>query len=178
MAEDKVMFMRLQVAAAVSCWIAIIGQTALAAESCPRGALDAKYCDRDGDMVADMPTDPKQLSDPDTLIFAYTPLEDPAVYVKMWDRFIEHLEKTTGKKVKLFLVQSNAAQFEALRAGRLHITGANTGGVPMAVNCAGFVPFTMMSSPDQPFASHMEIIVPASSAIQPRVPPGGHSPFL
>ena len=31
------------------------------AEDCPRGDLDAAYCDRDGDLVADVPTDPKQL---------------------------------------------------------------------------------------------------------------------
>jgi hypothetical protein len=50
------------------------------AQDCPRGDLDAAYCDRDGDLVADAPTDPKQLVNPSTLIFAYTPVEDPAVY--------------------------------------------------------------------------------------------------
>ncbi len=50
-----------------------------------RAASSTKpYCDRDGDMVADTPTDPKKLVDPPTLIFACSPVEDPAVYVKAW----------------------------------------------------------------------------------------------
>ena len=48
---------------------------AKAQEDCPRGQLDKAYCDRDGDMVADTPTDPKKLIDPPTLIFAYSPVE-------------------------------------------------------------------------------------------------------
>ena len=55
------------------------------------------------------------------------------------------MEKVTGKKVLFFPVQSNAAQIEAMRSGRLHIAGFNTGSNPLAVNCAGFVPFAMMA---------------------------------
>ena len=87
------------------------------AQDCPRGDLDKAYCDRDGDLVADTPTDPKQLVNPSTLIFAYTPVEDPAVYTKVWDGFIKHAEKVTGKKVVFFPVQSNAAEIEAMRSG-------------------------------------------------------------
>ncbi len=137
-----------------------------AADECPHGTLDARYCDRDGDLIADAPTNAKDFVDPDTLIFAYTPVEDPSVYGPVWQQFITHLEQVTGKKVKYFQIQSNAAQFEALRSGRLHITGANTGGVPVAVNCAGFVPVAMMASNEKPFASRMEIIVRTDSKIQ------------
>jgi phosphonate transport system substrate-binding protein len=79
---------------------------AFAQEDCPRGTLDKAYCDRNGDLVADLPTDPKKVVDPQTLIFSYTPVEDPAVYQKVWDGFIKHLEKTTGKRVVFFPVQS------------------------------------------------------------------------
>ena len=68
-----------------------------------------------------------KLVNPSTLIFAYTPVEDPAVYAKVWDGFIKHLEKVTGKKVVFFPVQSNAAEIEAMRSGRLHVAGVNTG---------------------------------------------------
>ena len=97
------------------------------------------------------------------MIFSYTPVEDPAVYQKVWDGFIKHMEKVTGKRVIFFPVQSNAAQLEAMRSGRLHIAGVNTGGNPIAVNCAGFVPFTMMAAKDGSFGYEMEIIVPADS---------------
>lgn len=136
---------------------------AQAQQDCPRGALDARYCDRDGDLVADAPTDPRQLVDPATLIFAYTPVEDPAVYRRVWQPFMDHLARETGKRVQFFAVQSNAAQIEAMRAGRLHVAGFNTGSNPLAVNCAGFVPFAMMASTDNRFGYEMEFIVPASS---------------
>jgi phosphonate transport system substrate-binding protein len=135
------------------------------AADCPRGTLDARYCDRDNDLTADLPLDQSEWSDPSTLIFAYTPVEDPAVYAKVWDGFIDHLEDTTGKKVMFFPVQSNAAQIEAMRSGRLHVAGFNTGSNPLAVSCAGLVPFAMMASEDGSFGYEMEIIVPAASSI-------------
>jgi phosphonate transport system substrate-binding protein len=136
------------------------------AQDCPRGTLDARFCDRDGDLVADMPTDPRQQVDPPVLVFAYTPVEDPAVYRTVWQEFMDHLARTTGKRVQFFAVQSNAAQIEAMRAGRLHVAGFNTGSNPLAVNCAGFVPFTMMASNDGRFGYNMEIIVQADGPIQ------------
>ena len=144
-----------------------IGMSAVAsAQDCPRGTLDKAYCDRDGDLVADAPTDPKQLVNPQTLIFSYTPVEDPAVYQKAWDGFVKHMEKITGKRVVFFPVQSNAAQLEAMRSGRLHVAGVNTGGNPIAVNCAGLVPFTMMAAKDGSFGYEMEILVHADSPIK------------
>ncbi len=136
------------------------------AEDCPRSFLDKQYCDRDGDLVADLPLDPSQWVDPDTIIFSYTPVEDPAVYEKVWAGFIDHMKKTTGKDVVFFPVQSYAAQYEAMRSGRLHVAGVNTGGNPVAVACAGFVPFAMMASKDGSYGYEMEIIVPAGSDIK------------
>ena len=128
--------------------------------------LDARYTDADGDLVADIPSDPAQLVDPETLIFAYTPVEDPSVYVDVWQGFLDHLADVTGKKVEFFPVQSNAAQYEALRAGRLHIAGVNTGGNPIAVACSGFRPFAMMARADDSFGYEMEIITHPGSGIE------------
>ncbi len=132
----------------------------------PGEALDPRFKDADGDLIADLPADPKEQADPATLIFAYTPVEDPEVYRKIFDDFIAHLTKETGKKVVFFPVQSNAAQIEAMRAGRLHIAGFNTGSVPIAVNCAGFAPFAMMASKKDEYGYEMEIIVQADGPIQ------------
>lgn len=128
--------------------------------------LDSRYTDADGDMIADIPTDPAQLVDPDTLIFAYTPVEDPAVYATAWSDFLTHMEKETGKKVQFFPVGNNAAQIEAMRAGRLHIAGFNTGSNPLAVACAGFRPFTIMAAKDGSFGYEMEIITYPGSGIE------------
>lgn len=146
--------------------LAAAGLPAHAAEDCPRGTLDERFCDRNGDLVADAPTDESEWADPSTLIFAYTPVEDPAVYREAWADFLEHMEEVTGKKVQFFPVQSNAAQIEAMRSGRLHVAGFNTGSNPLAVNCAGFVPFTIMASPDGSFGYEMEIITHPASGIE------------
>jgi phosphonate transport system substrate-binding protein len=151
-----------------------LSSAARAQEDCPRGTLDKAYCDRNGDLTADPPSDPKKLLNPSTLIFAYTPTEDPAVYQKAWDGVLKHLEKVTGKKVVFFPVQSNAAQYEAMRSGRLHVAGVNAGGNAIAVNCAGFVPFAMMAAPDNSFGYEMEIIVPADSPIKKPTDLKGH----
>ncbi|NJK72656.1 MAG: phosphate/phosphite/phosphonate ABC transporter substrate-binding protein [Synechococcaceae cyanobacterium SM2_3_60] len=124
-----------------------------------------QFCDRDGDLVADVPTDESEWIEPETLIFAYTPVEDPAVYEDVFEEFIAHLADVTGRPVEFFPVDSNAAQLEAMRAGRLHITGFNTGSNPIAVNLVGFRPFAMMASNDGAFGYEMEIIVPVDSEI-------------
>ncbi len=156
---------RFGAAMALGLGFALAGSAAMA-QDCPRGDLDKRFCDVDGDLLADIPTDASQLLDPDTLIFAYTPVEDPAVYKEAWSDFLTHLEKVTGKKVSFFPVQSNAAQIEAMRSGRLHIAGFNTGSNPLAVNCAGFRPFTIMASLDGNFGYEMEIITYPGSGIE------------
>ncbi len=136
------------------------------AQECERGDLDDRYCDTDGDLLADVPTDSSKWLDPDTLIFAYTPVEDPAVYKEAWSDFLTHLESETGRNVVFFPVQSNAAQIEAMRSGRLHIAGFNTGSNPLAVNCAGFRPFTLMAKEDGSFGYEMEILTYPGSGIE------------
>jgi len=132
----------------------------------PGGNPVFTFVDEDGDLVCDAPADPEQWISPDRLIFAYTPVEDPAVYQDVWAGFIDHLAEVTGREVVFFPVQSNAAQLEAMRAGRLHVTGFNTGSVPIAVNLCGFVPFAMMAAMDGSFGYEMELIVPAGSEIE------------
>lgn len=80
--------------------------------------------------------------------------------------FLTNLEEKTGKKVVFFPVQSNAAQIEAMRSGRLHIAGFNTGSNTPAVNCAGFRPFTIMASADGSFGYEMEILTYPGSGIE------------
>lgn len=148
-------------------YIALSGLTALALAASAQAEfkLDDRYVDNDGDLIADIPSDASDWIDPNTLIFAYTPVEDPAVYAEVWAGFLEHMEEVTGKRVQFFPVQSNAAQIEAMRAGRLHVAGFNTGSNPIAVACAGFRPFAMMAASDGSFGYEMEIITYPGSGI-------------
>lgn len=122
----------------------LLAGTAAAQTNCKsRGDLDAMYCDDNRDLVADTPADAGKLRTPGTLVFTYTPVEDPAVYEKAFKPFTDHLSQCTGKKVVFYQVQSNAAEIEAMRSGRLHVGGFSTGPTAFAVNVAGAVPFAV-----------------------------------
>src|SRR5206468_10409632 len=67
--------------ALVAGFAALFSLGAYGADACKhRGELDAMYCDENNDMVADSPADPKKWKNPSTIVFTYTPVEDPAVY--------------------------------------------------------------------------------------------------
>ncbi len=131
-----------------------------------RGALDDAYCDEDRDLVADAPRDPARLRDPSTLVFAYTPVEDPALYASQFRPLMEYLTQCAGKRVVYFQVTSNAAQVEAMRSGRLHIAGFSTGPTAFAVNLAGAVPFAIKGGPEHYESYRVLMLVRADSAFR------------
>lgn len=151
------------------CLLALaFGLTAPArAQQCEnRGTLDARYCDANRDLLADTPTDAGKQKDPDTLVFSYTPVEDPAVYENVFADFLTHLAKVTGKRIRWFGAESYAAQVEAMRSGRLHIAGVASGPTPFAVNLAGFVPIVAMAKVDNSIGYTLQLIVPKDSPIK------------
>ena len=140
---------------------------AYAAETCSnRGTLDERYCDENNDLVADSPKDPKDWKDPSTLVFTYTPVEDPAVYKDAFSDFQKYLAKATGKKVIYYTVQSNAAEVEAMRSGRLHIAGFSTGPTGFAVNLAGYVPIAVKGYEDGFQGYNLIVVVKKDSPIK------------
>jgi phosphonate transport system substrate-binding protein len=140
---------------------------AAAQEECKnRGQLDTLYCDENGDLVADAPKDKSKWKDPSTLVFAYTPVEDPAVYANIFRPFTDYLGQCTGKRVVYYPVQSNAAEIEAMRSGRLHVAGFSTGPTGFAVNLAGAVPFAAKGTEKGPQGYHLISLVKADSPYQ------------
>ena len=131
-----------------------------------RGNLDVRYCDDDGDLVADTPTDSSKWVNPDTLIFSYTPVEDPSVYENVFTEFMDYLTKKTGKKVKWYGAESYAAQVEAMRSGRLHVAGISTGPTVFGVNLAGYVPIAIMGKHDGRFGYRLQLITHKSTDIK------------
>ncbi len=131
-----------------------------------RGDLDTRYCDDNKDMVADTPTDPSKLKNPNTLVFTYTPVEDPAVYEKIFKPFTDHLAQCTGKRVVFFQVQSNSAEIEAMRSGRLHVGGFSTGPTAFAVNIAGAVPFAVKGTEKEFQGYNLIVVVKKDSPFQ------------
>jgi len=137
-----------------------------AVECTNRGVLDDKFCDVNNDLVADSPTDLSKLRDPSTLVFTYTPVEDPAVYKDAFADFQKHLSDITGKKVIYYTVHSNAAEVEAIRSGRLHIAGFSTGPTGYAVNLGGYVPLAVKGTADGFQGYNLITIVRKDSSIQ------------
>jgi phosphonate transport system substrate-binding protein len=140
---------------------------AFAQDNCPnRGDLDPAFCDANRDLVADTPTDPKRLKNPNVLVFTYTPVEDPAVYERTFKPFTDYLAQCTAKRVVFFQVQSNAAQVEAMRSGRLHVGGFSTGPTAFAVNLAGGVPFAVKGDAKGYQSYNLVVVVKADSPIK------------
>ena len=143
------------------------GLAAQAQDACPnRGDLDVAFCDADKDLVADPPADAKKFKNPNTLIFSFTPLEDPSAYEKAFDPLVKYLSQCTGKKTVFFSVQSNSAQIEAMRSGRLHLGFFSTGTTNFAVNIAGAVPFAIRADDQGAHGFNLIVLVRSDSPYQ------------
>ncbi len=128
--------------------------------------LDARFTDADGDLVADAPADAALLIDPPTLTFSYVATDDPSKYAKVFEPLVAHLSARIGRPVEYVQLDSAREQLQALKAGRLHVTGLNTGSVPVAVNACGFVPVCAPGGVEDMRGYTMQIIVPAGSSIR------------
>ncbi len=129
-----------------------------------RNQLYAEFMDADGDLVADAPKDEAKWLDPPVLNFCYLASEQER-YEKSWSGFLEYLAEETGKEVKYLPVDSVEEQLRAIKNGKLHITGINTGATPLAVNAAGFVPVCGFGRENTPFTYTMKFVVPKGSSI-------------
>ncbi len=136
----------------------------VAQDACPgRGQLDVLYCDANGDLVADTPTDPAKQKDPSTIIFAYSAVEAPQVYQKAFQPLMDAIAQATGKKVVYFPANSPTALIEAMRSGRLHVADFGTGSVGFGVNLAGAVPIVSLGTEKGIAGYHISAVVRADS---------------
>ena len=65
-----------------------------------------------------------------------------------------------------YQVQSNAAEIEAMRSGRLHVGGFSTGPTNYAVNLAGAVPFAVKGGEKELQGYNLILIVKKDSSYQ------------
>jgi phosphonate transport system substrate-binding protein len=146
---------------------ALLMPTLAEAQACPqRGELDTRFCDANKDMLADTPTDKAQQKDPSTLVFSFTPVEDPSVYENAFSDLLAHMAKVTGKRIRWYAAESYAAQVEALRSGRLHIAGVASGATPYAVNLGGFLPLVTMEKFDGTTGYTLQLLTHKDSTIK------------
>ncbi len=127
--------------------------------------LHERFADADKDLVADPPADKAKLIDPEVIRFSYVAHPRAEAEAKRWQAFVEALGKAVGKKAEYLVLTSSEKQLEALKDRQLHVTGLNTGAVPVGVNAAGFVPVCSPGDDQGRSSYKMQIIVPSSSDI-------------
>jgi phosphonate transport system substrate-binding protein len=117
-------------------------------------------------------------------------VEDPGIYENIFKPFTEYLARCTGKRVAYLRLQSNAAEIEAMRQGRLHVAGFSTGTTIQAVNHAGAVPFAVKGNDsellgyrvilivkkDSPFRRPTDLKDKRVAHVQPSSNSGNHAP--
>jgi phosphonate transport system substrate-binding protein len=133
-----------------------------------------KFVDKDGDMVADPPEDPKDCISPEVLTFSFVAGAEESVSQDKWKEFIAALAQKTGHQVKYVHYPKIDDQLIALKNGELQITGLNTGTVPSAVQRDGFVPLCTFGREDGTYGYTMQFIVPAGSSIKGLADIRGH----
>lgn len=154
---------------AIAAWTVLavmVSAGAFAATETPcqrRADLGQAYCDADGDLVADLPKEPSRWRNPETLVWAFAPIEDPAVYAQLFRPFTEHLSSCLDRQIVYYPVQSVASEISAMRAGRLHFAGFSTGPTVEAVNTAGAVPFAAKGHKGEVRGYHLVAIVRADA---------------
>ena len=98
--------------------------------------LDERFSDADGDLVADSPKDPSQQVTPDQSVFAFIAGPEADQERANWKEFTDFLSKQIEKPVEMVAFKTTEEQIDALKKGKLHVAGFNTGAIPLAVNTA------------------------------------------
>lgn len=124
------------------------------------------FADADGDMLADPPSDPAKLLNPQVLVFSYVATEEAGTPDETWTELAAALKQKVGKDVKVVHYKNSEEQLAAIKKGELHIIGMNTGLVQKAVEEDGFVPVCTLGKADGSWGYTMEFLVPAGSPIK------------
>lgn len=140
-----------------------------------RNGLDARYRDSDNDLVADSPVATDELLNPDQLVFSYISTDNPQKYEAIFRDLCDHLSQSLNRPVRYLGFTSRDEQLRAIRDGKVHIAGLNTGTVPLAVNACGFVPRVMLGGDMANTRYAMVIIVPTESPVQSVDDLNGHT---
>jgi phosphonate transport system substrate-binding protein len=137
--------------------------------------LASRYTDHDGRLLADPPTSPAELIDPDTLVVAYAGDVDAENQQVDWKKFCADLAKITGKKVTSRPYQNSVADVAAVRAGKIQIVALHAADTPYLVNTAGFIPVGVLGGAAGPTGNKLDIAVPADSPIHTLTDLKGHT---
>jgi phosphonate transport system substrate-binding protein len=128
--------------------------------------LSPDYSDTRGRLLADPPSDPAKLVDPQTLVVAHYEDADADAQLVDWDAFQSHLAQATGKLVVRQRYLNTADDVAAIKAGKLHVVALHAADAPYVVNQAGFIPVAVLGTDDGAHGNHLDIAVRPDSGIK------------
>jgi phosphonate transport system substrate-binding protein len=127
------------------------------------GNLADGFTDNDGNLTADPPTNSKNWRNPDTLTFAYAPLEEAGAYTEIFGDFVKFLSEKTGKRVEQLVMESKSDGLVQMHDGKLDIGSFSAGATCYAVNLAGYVPCAVKGFEDGFQGYSLAVLVRADS---------------
>lgn len=136
--------------------------------------LSNEFIDQDGGLLADPPSDPRKLLDPETLVVAHYAGDADDVAPVDWDGFHTHLSQATGKKVVGQEYTNSAQEVEAVKDGKIHLVALHAADTPYLVNNAGFVPVAVLGTPSGAHGNHLTVAVGANSLLKTLADIRGH----
>ncbi len=128
--------------------------------------LAPEYGDRDGNLLADAPKDPKDIIDPATLVLAHYIDADADVQMVDWQALAAALTEATGKSVMLQEYQNTTDDVAAIKSGKIQLVAMHAADTPYVVNNAGFTPFAVLGTESGANGNRLDIAVPAKSKIE------------
>lgn len=128
--------------------------------------LSEEFQDRDGDMIADSPSELPQSGTVESLRFSYLAGVDIEIPDETWRELMDKISAQTDVPVELARFLTVDDQLAALKSGDLHIAAFNTGSVTTAVNECGFVPVAALADKYANTGYSAKIIVPSVSPIK------------
>jgi phosphonate transport system substrate-binding protein len=138
--------------------------------------LAPPYKDKDGNLLADAPSDPQKLLDPETLVLAHYKDADADTQLVDWDALQAHLAQATGKKVVTQEYLNSADDVAAIKAKAIHVIALHAADAPYVVNNAGFVPFAVLGTEaGAHHGNHLDVAVGPSSEIKTLADLRGHT---
>ncbi|MGD0770872.1 MAG: PhnD/SsuA/transferrin family substrate-binding protein [Tepidisphaeraceae bacterium] len=136
--------------------------------------LAARFTDSQGRLLADPPAQPDQLLDPDVLVVAHISGDSESPGTN-WAQFEKYLSQVTGKKVSDRQFDNSADQLADISKGNIHVLALHAADTPFLVNEYGFEPAAVLGDDSGVNGNHLDIIVPAASAVARPADLKGHS---
>jgi phosphonate transport system substrate-binding protein len=132
----------------------------------PAKGLAPRFTDLQGRLLADPPSSPAKLADPQEIVVAHLPNGDPENPSVNWQEFEQHVAQVTGKQVTDRLYENGPDDLADVADGKITVVALHAAETPFLVNNYGFQPVAVLGdSGGSASGNRLQIIVPADSAL-------------